>query len=108
MMICRRRAANTIGHLVPLVCWLPLVPKAAVEVLRQASHFSPQDANVYQALARAFQALGKSEEAEKAFALSSRLRSEDLEASQLLHLCRQQLEARDLGKAIETGQRLCR
>ena len=83
-------------------------PEAAVEVLRQASHFSPQDANVYQALARAFQALGKSEETEKAFALSSRLRSEDLEASQLLHLCRQQLEARDVGKAIETGQRLCR
>ena len=27
-MICRRRAANTIGHLVLLVCWLHLVPKA--------------------------------------------------------------------------------
>lgn len=78
----------------------------ALEVLRKASQFSPDDSAVHEALGRAYRALGKGPEAEKAFELSSRLKSEDLEASQLLHLCRQQLEAKDANKAVETGQRL--
>lgn len=79
---------------------------AAFEMLSKASQLSPQDSGVHEALGRAHQALGRSSEADKAFALSARLKSEDLEASQLLHLCRQQLEAKDVDKALETGHRL--
>ncbi len=81
-------------------------PDAAFEMLTKASQLSPQDSGVHEALGRAYQALGRSSEADTAFALSARLKSEDLEASQLLHLCRQQLEAKDVNKALETSRRL--
>jgi len=81
-------------------------PEAALAVLLQASRRLQQDSAVHEALGRSYRALGRNPEADKAFEFSSRLKSEDLEASRLLHLCRQQLEAKEVDKAVQTGQRL--
>jgi protein O-GlcNAc transferase len=80
--------------------------EAAIDVLRKAAQLSPQNSSVHEALGRAYQSIGQRAEAEKSFALSSQLKSEDLQASQLLHLCRQHLEAKDVSKALEAGRQL--
>ncbi|MEW5976496.1 MAG: tetratricopeptide repeat protein [Acidobacteriota bacterium] len=82
--------------------------QAAVEVLQAASKRRPEDSSVHEALGRAYQAAGRQADAEKSFARSSQLKDADLEASRLLHLCRQHLEAKDVQQAVEAGHQLVR
>jgi tetratricopeptide (TPR) repeat protein len=80
--------------------------KKAIQWLEQARKQDPQNANVGDALGKAYQLAGRKEEAEQALKTSSQLRDQNLEASQLLHSCRQFLQSKQMDKALEIRSRL--
>jgi predicted Zn-dependent protease len=81
-------------------------PEKAIRWLEQARKQDPQNANVGDALGKAYQLAGREDEAEQAVKASSQLRNQDLQASQLLHSCRQFLQSKQMDKALEIRSRL--
>ncbi len=63
----------------------------SIQVLRQAAAANPRDARVHQLLARAYQKLGKSDQAEKEFTQTRRLHDYYLEGSVAIGRCRASL-----------------
>src|SRR6185295_18625429 len=78
----------------------------AIQWLEKARKQDPQNPNVGDALGKAYQLAGRKQEAEQAVKASSQLRNQNLEASQLLHSCRQFLQSKQIDKALEIRSRL--
>ena len=75
---------------------------AAEKWLRKAAELSPEDFRVYERLGLLYRAMGRKQEAEKAFAMSTELHKGDVEATQVALECSQLLDARppDEGRAV--------
>jgi tetratricopeptide (TPR) repeat protein len=72
-----------------------------IQVLKQAAAENPRDARVHQLLARAYQKLGKSDQAEKEFAQTRRLHDYYLEGSVAIGRCRASLSQGQTDRAWE-------
>jgi tetratricopeptide (TPR) repeat protein len=72
---------------------------AAEKWLRKAAELSPQDFRVQERLGLLYRAMGRKEEEEKAFALSTELHKGDVEATQVALECSQALDARPRDEA---------
>lgn len=79
---------------------------SAEKWLKKAAELAPQDFRIQERLGLLYRAMGRSEEAEKAFALSSKLREQDASANQLGLQCDHSLDTEPLERAREVCQRL--
>jgi tetratricopeptide (TPR) repeat protein len=73
----------------------------SIQVLKQAAAGNPRDARVHQLLARAYQKLGKSDQAEKEFTQTRRLHDYYLEGSVAIGRCRASLSQGQTDRAWE-------
>ncbi len=73
----------------------------SIQVLKQAAAGNPRDARVHQLLARAYQKLGQSDQAEKEFAQTRRLHNYYLEGSVAIGRCRASLSQGQTDRAWE-------
>jgi tetratricopeptide (TPR) repeat protein len=78
----------------------------AIQWLQKAEGLHPQDENIRATLGRAYQLARRNREAEEEFKASSQMRGQNLEASQLLHSCRQFLQSKEINKALEIRKQL--
>lgn len=79
---------------------------SAEKWLKKAAELAPQDFRIQERLGLLYRAMGRSEKAEKAFALSSKLREQDASANQLGLQCDHSLDTEPLERAREVCQRL--
>ena len=80
--------------------------KSAERWLQKAAELAPRDFRVQEHLGLLFQAAGREEEAQKAFALSAELHQNDTQATQVALECAQRLETRPLEEARTFCQQL--
>jgi tetratricopeptide (TPR) repeat protein len=73
----------------------------SIQVLKQAAAGNPRDARVHQLLARAYQKLGKSDQAEREFTQTRRLHDYYLEGSVAIGRCRASLSQGQTDRAWE-------
>jgi len=73
----------------------------SIQVLKQAAARNPRDSRVHQLLARAYQKLGQSEQAQKEFAQTKRLLDYYLEGSVAISRCRESLSNGQSDRAWE-------
>jgi tetratricopeptide (TPR) repeat protein len=76
---------------------------AAEKWLRKAAALSPRDFRVYERLGLLYRAMGRKEEAVKAFAVSTELHKGDVEATQVALECSQALD----GRSLEEMRAIC-
>ena len=79
---------------------------SAEKWLKKAAELAPRDARVQQRLGLLYRAMGRPEESEKAFALSSELHQQDVVATEQALACGRSLDTEPLAEARQVCQKL--